>query len=121
LEIGFIDHFNTHLVTTLKYSVIADLHTLQIITAHTKSVSARTVFTCRFPVTAYKLTFKLCYDRRSVGQSVLCQALIWELRPDFYYRQTIAGLLMWALSLTRGRVCRLQLLLAFASAVILDS
>jgi hypothetical protein len=37
LEIGFIDHFNTRLVTTLHYSAIADLHTLQIITAHLKS------------------------------------------------------------------------------------
>jgi hypothetical protein len=34
LEIGFIDHFNTQLVTTLNYSVIADLHILQIIRAH---------------------------------------------------------------------------------------
>jgi hypothetical protein len=31
------------------------------------------------------------------------KAPIWDLRPDFYYCQTIAGLLMWALSLTRGR------------------
>jgi hypothetical protein len=30
LEIGFIDHFNTRLVTTLNYSAIADFHTLQI-------------------------------------------------------------------------------------------
>jgi hypothetical protein len=30
LEIGFIDHFNTRLMTTLNYSAIADLHTLQI-------------------------------------------------------------------------------------------
>jgi hypothetical protein len=37
LEIGFIDHFNTRLVTTLNNSIIADLHTLQITTAHTKS------------------------------------------------------------------------------------
>jgi hypothetical protein len=45
----------------------------------------------------------------------------WGLRPDFYYCQTIVGLLMWALSLTWGRVFRLQLLLALASAVILWS
>jgi hypothetical protein len=32
------------------------------------------------------------------------EAPIWGLRPDFYYCQTVAGLLMWALSLTRGRV-----------------
>jgi hypothetical protein len=43
---------------------------------------------------------------------------IWSLRPDFYYCQTVAGLLM---SLTRGKVCRLQLLLALASAVIFGS
>jgi hypothetical protein len=32
------------------------------------------------------------------GQSAslsLCQAPIWGLRPDFYYCQTVAGLLMW--------------------------
>jgi hypothetical protein len=41
---------------------------------------------------------------------------------DFYYCQTVAGLLMWdTLSLARGRVCRLQLLLALANAVILGS
>jgi hypothetical protein len=39
------------------------------------------------------------------------------LRRDFYYCQTVAGLLMWdALS-----VCRLQLLLALASAVLFGS
>jgi hypothetical protein len=34
---------------------------------------------------------KLCYDQRSVGQSVLVSTL----RPDFYYCQTVMGLLMW--------------------------
>jgi hypothetical protein len=36
LEIGFIDHINTRLVTTFNYSVIADLHTLQITTEYAK-------------------------------------------------------------------------------------
>jgi hypothetical protein len=39
-----------------------------------------------------------CYDRRSVGQSASLsrnEAPIWGLRPDFYYCQTVAGLLMW--------------------------
>jgi hypothetical protein len=36
LENGFIDHFNTWLVTTPNYSAIANLHTLQITTAHAK-------------------------------------------------------------------------------------
>jgi hypothetical protein len=34
------------------------------------------------------------------------------LRPDLNYCLTVAGLLIWAPSLTRGQVCRLQLLLA---------
>jgi hypothetical protein len=49
------------------------------------------------------------------------KAPTWGIRPDFYYCQTVAGLLMWGLSLTRGRVCRLQLLLALASANIFGS
>jgi hypothetical protein len=50
------------------------------------------------------------------------EALIRDLWPDFYYCQTLAGV-CWcgALSLTRGRVCHLQLLLALASSVILGS
>jgi hypothetical protein len=42
------------------------------------------------------------------------KAPIWDLRLDFYYCQTIAGLM-------RGGVCCLQILLAHASAVILMS
>jgi hypothetical protein len=48
-------------------------------------------------------------------------APMWGLRPDLYYCHTVACLLMWALSLTWEWVCRLQLLLALASAVILVS
>jgi hypothetical protein len=44
-----------------------------------------------------------------------------DLRSDFYC-QTVAGLLMWgALFLTRGRVCRLQLLLVLASVIFFGS
>jgi hypothetical protein len=53
---------------------------------------------------------------------------IWGLRPDFYYCQTVAGLLMWGAGLLMwGALCddrtgrRLQLLLGLASAVILGS
>jgi hypothetical protein len=56
--------------------------------------------------------------RQSVGQSISVSSPIWGPRPDFCYSQTVAGLLCGAPSLTRGWVCRLQLLLA-ASAVIL--
>jgi hypothetical protein len=34
------------------------------------------------------------------------EAFIWGSRPDIYYCHTVMGLLLWALSLTRGRVCR---------------
>jgi hypothetical protein len=42
-----------------------------------------------------KLKSKLCYDRRSVGQSVLVSSTHLGLTKDFYYCQTVAGLLMW--------------------------
>jgi hypothetical protein len=38
---------------------------------------------------------KLCYDRQSVGQSVLVSSTHLGLTTRFYYCQTIAGLLMW--------------------------
>jgi hypothetical protein len=49
LKIGFIDHFNTQLVTTINYNGITDLHTLQITTAHAKSIQS--AFSSCFPVT----------------------------------------------------------------------
>jgi hypothetical protein len=48
LEIGFIDHFNIRLVSTLNYSAIANFHTLRITTAHAKSFQS--AVTCRFLV-----------------------------------------------------------------------
>jgi hypothetical protein len=50
-----------------------------------------------------------------------CQAHIWGLRPDFNFCQTVAVCWFEALSLTRERVCRLQLLLVLASSNILGS
>jgi hypothetical protein len=47
LEIGFIDHLQ--LITTSNCNTIADLHTLQITTAHAKS--SQSAFTSHFPVT----------------------------------------------------------------------
>jgi hypothetical protein len=49
------------------------------------------------------------------------KAPIWGLRPGFYYCQTVAGLLMWGAVLKREPVCRLQLLQALGSEVILGS
>jgi hypothetical protein len=49
LEIGFIDHFNTRLVTKLNCSAIADLHTLQITITHTLVFSGRYSLHSSFP------------------------------------------------------------------------
>jgi hypothetical protein len=46
---GFTDHFNTRLMTTLNYSAIVNLHTLKPTTAHAKSFC---VFTSHFLVMA---------------------------------------------------------------------
>jgi hypothetical protein len=74
LDIEFIDRFNTQLVSTVNYSGIANLHTLQI--AKSKSESYVTT------------------DCQSASLS-WNKAPIWGLRPDFYYCLTVAGLLMW--------------------------
>jgi hypothetical protein len=57
LDIGFIDHL--HVVTTNNYNSIADFHTLQITRAHTKSFSARSVFTSSCLVTAPTIAIPL--------------------------------------------------------------
>jgi hypothetical protein len=49
------------------------------------------------------------------------KAPIWGLRPDFITMRQLRVCWCGALSLTRRRVCRLQLLLVLASAVILGS
>jgi hypothetical protein len=48
-------------------------------------------------------------------------APIWDSRPDFITVRQSRVFLCGVLSMTRGRVCRLQSLLALASAVILGS
>jgi hypothetical protein len=60
-------------------------------------------------------------DRRSVGHSLLVSSS--HLRPTtrIFSCQKFNGFWCGALSLTRGRVCRLQLLLLLARAVILGS
>jgi hypothetical protein len=63
----------------------------------------------------------LYYDRQSVGHSVLEWSTIWGLWLDFYYCQTVAGLLMWGALSDERTGCRLQLLLVLASAVIFGS
>jgi hypothetical protein len=65
---------------------------------------------------------KLCYDRRSVGQSLLLSSPIWGPRPDFLLLSNSLRVCSCETpSLTRGRVFHLQLLLVLASGVILGS
>jgi hypothetical protein len=52
LDIGFVDHLYTRLGTSSNYSATANLHALQMTTAHAKSLPACCVFTSRSLVTA---------------------------------------------------------------------
>jgi hypothetical protein len=65
----------------------------------------------------------LYYDRRSVGQSVLEKSTHLGLTTRFSLLSDDYGFVDMgrSLSLTRGRLCRLQLLLALASADIFGS
>jgi hypothetical protein len=71
------------------------------------------------PLTATESESYVTTDGQSAGLS-WNKALIWGLRPHFYYWQLRV---CWCLafSQTRGLVCRLKLLLALTSAVILGS
>jgi hypothetical protein len=64
---------------------------------------------------------KLCYDRRSVGQSVLASSTHLGLTTRFLFLSDSCGFFDVGRSLTRERVCRLQLMLVLTSAVILGS
>jgi hypothetical protein len=64
---------------------------------------------------------KLCYDRWYVGQSVLVSSTHPELTTRFLLLSDSCGFVDVGRSLWRERVCRLQLLLVLASAVILGS
>jgi hypothetical protein len=119
LIIGFIEHLQN--VATRNYDSLTQLRTLKITvtTAHTKSpqsspavawqrltmanvplpVGFRTVpglsyqlltsHNCNSQLTQRKP--KLCYDRRSVGQSVLLSSTHLGRKTSFYYCQTVAG------------------------------
>jgi hypothetical protein len=71
LEIGFIDHFNTRLMTTLNYSAISKLHTLQFTRAHAKSFPACCVFISSCLVTAPTMAIPL----------LLCSSPVWMAAP----------------------------------------
>jgi hypothetical protein len=67
---------------------------------------------------------KLCYDRRSVGQSASMswfRATTWGPRPDFYYYQTVAGVLMWGALSDERKGLSFTTAAGLASAVILGS
>jgi hypothetical protein len=65
---------------------------------------------------------RLCLNLFYHSETAVSQATNWVPRPDFYCCQTVCrGCWCGAPSLTREGVCRLQLLLVLASAVILGS
>jgi hypothetical protein len=139
---GVIDHLYTRLGTVRNYRAIAELHALKIIRAHAKS--SRSAFTSRFLVTdlnngdssAYVLTsLPTVYYSTMSTQLIESQSYCttgglppissswrqapWVPRPVFFLHLNTCGYSSYVTSsLTRGWVCRLQLLLVLASAVI---
>jgi hypothetical protein len=59
------------------------------------------IWTC---LSESELRSKLCYNGRSVSQSVLVSSPIWDPRLDFCYCQTVAVLLIWG-ALSDKRTC----------------
>jgi hypothetical protein len=155
---GFIYHLQ--IVVTGKYNNAADLHTLQITTAHTKSFQSAvtscspvmdlkngecsaSVFSVRSQLHRLSLLFtrSLTTDQHRVRvtlrlavyrKSVRLGDKPLRLASSNFFHLNTCGLSPYLTSsrghspcltssLTRGWVCRIQLLLALASAVILRS
>jgi hypothetical protein len=120
-----LDLLTTRLVTTRNYSAIANLHTSQISTAQAnsfqsalsspvvtwqrllsveslqllRSLSCPLAFNCTDQVLSSQTPLHLSqlFKVKVKPSASLSwnEAPIWGLWPDFYYCQTVAGLLMW--------------------------
>jgi hypothetical protein len=71
-------------------------------------------------IACFRVELYVTIDGQSVSLSCN-RAPIWSLRPNFYFCQSVADLFLWGALSNEKRVCRLQLLLVLASAVILRS
>jgi hypothetical protein len=89
-----VDYKSSHIELLLNDACIANLYeeSLTVICISDWSLVSRIESECESYITT---------DGHSASLS-WCQAPIWGLRPDFYYCQTVAGLLMWA-ALSDGR------------------
>jgi hypothetical protein len=87
-------------------SYFTSLHSTELLTTLLRSLS---------------LSLSLCYDQQPVGQSVLEQSPHLGFKTRSLLLSDSCGFVDVGRSLTRGRVCRLKLLLALISAVILRS
>jgi hypothetical protein len=78
----YIDHFTTRFVITNNYNAIANLHTLQITAANTKSSRACNVFTRRFLVTDFNTGYSCDSGLKScLNGGCLPTASVLQLTP----------------------------------------
>jgi hypothetical protein len=113
-------------MSNVKYIIWKYMFSVTIYLCHLLGVPWRIITGSKFDDRIYWHFFTITVDYNSshieLPLNDVCLATVRGLRPDFYYCQTVGCLLMWgSLSLMRGRVCSLQLLLALASAVTLGS
>jgi hypothetical protein len=83
LDIGFVDHFSTQLVTTLSYSAITDFHASQVAIPHVKSFPALSVFTSSCMVTASNNDFSFVSGLKSTldGASLPAELFLLQFSP----------------------------------------
>jgi hypothetical protein len=84
-------------LTCITPDITALQHTSKLVPhwASSNSSSTRNAYSQQLVPIRSNPKSESCYDRRQSASLSWNRAPIWGLRPDLYYCQTVAGLLMW--------------------------